>query len=65
MNLVRQELVSATQDYREARMWLRRANSGIDARIGRNDAFVVMNRSRARLMNVIKAANIVLNRVAA
>lgn len=62
MNIIQRELRAAAFDYKMARIWLKRANNGIDNRITRNEAFPLVNRSRARLMNVIKATNVIFGR---
>lgn len=72
MNLIRRELNDATSDYQKARLYLIETNQYIKfnecpftrrAEI-KGAAMSCLNRSRARLMNVVKAANVILGRCA-
>ena len=71
MNLIQRELRSALYDYKFDRERLQATNAATKPKLNRTnsllkaDALSDLNRSRARLMNVIKATNVLLNRVAA
>ena len=60
MNIVQRELRAATAAYRYGKVCVRGAN-----KYGKfkSESMAGLNRSRARLMNVIRATNVILGRV--